>query len=70
MVKQRNHGEEIMKVYTPEEVAAMLKVSKITVYRHIKQGLLRASKIGQQYRISEEQLKDYFDGNEEKERGK
>ncbi|WP_157831180.1 helix-turn-helix domain-containing protein [Bacillus sp. BA3] len=55
-----------MKVYTPEEVAAMLKVSKITVYRHIKQGLLRASKIGQQYRISEEQLKDYFDGNEEK----
>ncbi|PKF85652.1 DNA-binding protein [Bacillus sp. BA3] len=56
----------MMKVYTPEEVAAMLKVSKITVYRHIKQGLLRASKIGQQYRISEEQLKDYFDGNEEK----
>lgn len=59
-----------MKVYTPEEVAAMLKVSKITVYRHIKQGLLRASKIGQQYRISEEQLKDYFDGNEEKKDGK
>ncbi|MFJ7680424.1 helix-turn-helix domain-containing protein [Peribacillus sp. NPDC097198] len=33
------------------------------MYRHIKQGLLRASKIGQQYRISEEQLKEYFEGN-------
>ena len=60
----------MMKVYTPEEVATMLKVNKVTVYRHIRSGLLRASKIGQQYRISEEQLKDYFDGNEEKERGK
>lgn len=55
-----------MKVYTPEEVAEIMKISKMTVYRHIKKGILRASKIGQKYRISEEQLQAYFDDNEEK----
>lgn len=53
-----------MKVYTPEEVANMMKVSTMTIYRHINKGLLRASKIGQKYRISEEQLHDYFYNNE------
>lgn len=38
-------------VYTPKEVEALLKVSKSTVKRMLKNGLLRANKIGKQYRI-------------------
>ena len=55
-----------MTVFTPEEVAQMLKVSTMTIYRHIKNGSLRASKLGQQYRISDEQLKEYFNAHEVK----
>ncbi|CAK8583884.1 hypothetical protein BMEGG_06142 [Priestia megaterium] len=55
-----------MTVFTPEEVAQMLKVSTMTIYRHIKKGSLRASKLGQQYRISDEQLKEYFNAHEVK----
>lgn len=38
-------------VYTPAEAEQLLKVSKSTVKRMLKSGLLRANKIGKQYRI-------------------
>ncbi len=38
-------------VYTPTETEALLKVSKSTVKRMLKKGLIRANKIGGQYRI-------------------
>ena len=38
-------------VYTPVETEKLLKVSKSTVKRLIKTGLLRANKIGKQHRI-------------------
>lgn len=38
-------------VYTPKETEALLKVSKSTVKRMLKSGLLRANKVGKQYRI-------------------
>lgn len=45
------------KYYTIEEVAAMLKVAYLTVYRWIQSGKLMAYKAGRQYRIK----KDDFD---------
>ena len=51
-----------MKFYTVLEIAKMLSISDETVYRHINSGKLKASKIGQQWRISEEQLQDYLKG--------
>ncbi len=42
--------------YTLDEVAAMLKVVYLTVYRWVKAGKLKAYKVGKQYRISKEQL--------------
>lgn len=42
--------------YTIEEVAEMLKVVYLTVYRWIQSGKLTAYKAGKQYRIKREDL--------------
>ena len=38
-------------VYTPKEARELLKVSSSTMTRIIKNGLIRAAKVGKQYRI-------------------
>lgn len=38
-------------VYTPKETGELLKVSQSTVKRMLKGGLIRANKVGGQYRI-------------------
>lgn len=38
-------------VYTTEETQDLLKVSNSTIKRMLKSGLLRANKVGKQYRI-------------------
>ena len=38
-------------VYTTEEAEKLLKISNSTMKRMLKQGLLRANKVGKQYRI-------------------
>lgn len=45
--------------YSIEEVAKMLKVAYLTVYRWIQAGKLKAIKAGKQYRITETQLKNF-----------
>ncbi|MEW4059469.1 substrate-binding domain-containing protein [Bacillus siamensis] len=45
--------------YTIEEVAGLLKVSKLTVYDLIKKGLISAYRVGRQMRVDEEDLKQY-----------
>ncbi|MGX7364689.1 helix-turn-helix domain-containing protein [Aerococcus suis] len=47
---------EDLKLYTVEEVADMLKVSRRTVYNYIKSEKLRAYKIGKEWRISKEDV--------------
>ncbi len=42
-----NHDE----IYTLEETQAALKVSRSTLLRLIKKGLIKTAKIGRQYRI-------------------
>ena len=42
--------------YTHEEAQAILKVSSSTVTRMIKKGLIRAAKVGKQYRIMGKEL--------------
>ena len=43
-------------VYTHYETQRLLKVSSSTVTRMIKKGLIRASKVGKQYRIMGKEL--------------
>jgi len=46
--------------YTIEEVATMLKVAYLTVYRWIKAGKLLAVKAGKQYRIEKKELDKFL----------
>ena len=46
------------KLYTLQEVANILRVSRQTLYNNIRKGKLQAAKYGKEYRITEEQLQD------------
>jgi len=46
--------------YTIEEVAEMLKVAYLTVYRWIQAGKLKAVKAGKQYRIKKVDLDNFL----------
>ena len=46
--------------YTIEEVAEMLKVAYLTVYRWIQAGKLNAVKAGKQYRIKKDDLDSFL----------
>lgn len=47
------------KIYTPDDVAALLQISKHTVYELIKRKELAAFKVGNKMRIEEKQLETY-----------
>jgi putative molybdopterin biosynthesis protein len=47
--------------YSIEEVAKMLKVAYLTVYRWIRSGKLEAVKAGKQYRIKKRELEKFIE---------
>lgn len=52
--------KEAFKVYTVEEVAKILKFTEKTIRDMLASGRLKGSKVGRQWRISEDQLKEFF----------
>ncbi len=50
-----------IKVYTTDEVEALLKVTKRTLYNYIKAGQIKAIKVGRNWRITEDALKDFLE---------
>lgn len=44
------------KIYTIKEIAELLKVNKMTIYRYIKAGRLPAIYLGKEYRVLESDL--------------
>lgn len=48
-----------IRVYTLDEVAEILKVTRRTLYNYIKAGTLHAVKMGKYWRVSEESLKTF-----------
>jgi excisionase family DNA binding protein len=58
-VAQRSFREA--RFVTVNEVAQLMRVSKMTVYRLINQGELPAVRIGRGYRIREEDVHRYLD---------
>jgi excisionase family DNA binding protein len=52
-------------ILTLEEFAQIMKVSKVTVYRMIKNGQIPAVKFGKSWRINRNTINDIFnkDGN-------
>lgn len=49
-----------IKIYTTDEALEVLKVTKRTLYRYIKAGQIKAIRMGREYRITEEALKDFL----------
>lgn len=50
-------------ILTLEEFAKIMKVSKITIYRMIKNGQIPAVKFGKSWRINQTVIKDLFNKN-------
>ena len=48
-------------IYTPEQVAQILQVHQFTVLKFIRQGKLKASKLGRMYRVRKADLDKFLD---------
>jgi len=48
-------------VYTTEEVVRFLRISRPTFYKYIRQGKIRAIKVGGGYRIFDSELVRFLD---------
>jgi excisionase family DNA binding protein len=48
------------RLLTANEVADLLRVSKMTVYRLIKEGALPALRVGRSYRLREDDVDEYL----------
>lgn len=58
-----------LKVYTIDEVVELLHVTRRTVYSYIKDGKLKAVKIGKYWRVTQENLEEFLStGTKELER--
>lgn len=57
-----NGNVSSVKVYTPEQVAIMLQLSKNTIYQLINRGEIIAKKIGKSYRIPASSISFVFTG--------
>ena len=49
------------RTYTVAEVAAAMRVSKMTVYRLVHSGELPAVRVGRSFRVPEQAVHDYLD---------
>ena len=49
-----------MKIYTTDEVADMLKISRNSVLKLIKRKKLKAKKVARKWRITEGHLQEFF----------
>ncbi|HZE41957.1 MAG TPA: helix-turn-helix domain-containing protein [Stackebrandtia sp.] len=51
---------EEVKFLTVAEVAALMRVSKMTVYRLVHSGHLPAIRVGRSFRVTEKAVQDYL----------
>ena len=51
---------EGLEVYTPEEAAGLLKVSRRTLYSFLASGALRSAKLGRVWRISRQDIEAFL----------
>ncbi len=56
------------KILTPQQVAQILQVHQFTVLKFIKQGKLKASRLGRVYRIRESDLEGFLEQSSSKDK--
>lgn len=52
-----------MKVYDLNEVVKLLGLNKQTIRKYIREGKLKASKVGTHYIVQEEAIKEFLEAN-------
>jgi excisionase family DNA binding protein len=57
-----NDGLREVRFLTVAEVAAVMRVSKMTVYRMVHAGDLPAVRVGRSFRVPEKAVQDYLKG--------
>lgn len=62
---QEFEGVELPRILTLDQVCHILRVGKVTAYRMIKRGELRAFKIGSDWRIRADVLEAFMLGGEQ-----
>lgn len=58
-----NRGIMVDKYYTPQEIAELLQINYMTVYRWIRAGKLEAYQIQKKYRIREADFSRFMEAN-------
>ena len=51
---------ENIKLYTLQEVAGILRVSRQTIYNYVTAKRLKATKYGKEYRVTDEDLQEFI----------
>ncbi len=54
-------SQGISRLLTVAEVATLMRVSRMTVYRLIRRGQLKAIRVGRNYRVREDDLSEYLE---------
>jgi excisionase family DNA binding protein len=49
-----------LKVYTLEEIAELLHITRRTLYTYVKEGKLKAVKVGKYWRVTEKNLEEFL----------
>ncbi|MBQ5633552.1 MAG: helix-turn-helix domain-containing protein [Clostridia bacterium] len=62
-MKNTDKNVSEIKLYTLEELTDMLNVTVYTLRNYVKSGKLKAAKIGGKWRVSEENLKKFVNGD-------
>lgn len=56
-------GQKLSRLLTVAEVATVMRVSRMTVYRLIRRGQLKAIRVGRNYRVREDDLSQYLESS-------
>lgn len=49
-----------LKVYTLEEIAELLHITRRTLYSYVKEGKLKGVKVGKYWRVTEKNLEEFL----------
>jgi excisionase family DNA binding protein len=54
--------------FTPEQVAELLQISRVTVMDYLRKGRLKGYRVGKLWRIKEEDLEAFLEGGADEDR--
>ena len=58
----KQHDEStVEKLYTVDELAAYLRVTRVTVYRLLNDGELKSGRVGTRHRFRQQDVDDYLE---------